>query len=77
MDRYLFVSMDFFRGNQLDSLSSEASDKGEIKTTGAVLPGSRSGDKPTEEAKSPRDEQIEVVMKNIKEFIRGIDVRSL
>ncbi len=77
MDRYLFSRMDFFRGSQLDSLNSESPDKGELKPVLVPLPESRSGDHPTDEVKSPREEQIELMMKNIKEFIRGIDVKSL
>lgn len=71
-----FMDSDIF-GGHFDSLNSEPPDSGKINPTGAVLPNAQSGENPGEPAKSRREEEIENAMRNIKEFIRGIDVTSL
>ncbi len=79
MSQYTFASasMDFLRGDQLDALNSEKAGKKRIKAVKTALPSSSSCDNSTDQAKTPREEEIELRMKNIKEFIRGIDVTSL
>lgn len=77
MDRYLFAKMDFLKGNKLDTLNCEQAEKGDLKPVNGALPSSSSCDNSADQAKSLREEEIELRMKNIKEFIRGIDVRSL
>ncbi len=79
MSQYLFANatMDFLRGEQLDALNSEKAGKKKIKAVKTVLPSSSACDNSTDPAKNRREEEIELRMKNIKEFIRRIDVTSL
>ncbi|MEM5789070.1 MAG: hypothetical protein AAGU11_17285 [Syntrophobacteraceae bacterium] len=65
-----------FRGDPLEGLNPEQRDG---STAGPVQAGaeSRAAEVLKDSIEEGREEQIERWMKNIKEFIRGIDVQAL
>ena len=69
--------MDLFRGDQLDSLNTESSENIEIRQVETPSSPARPGETAKDQAESRRDEKIELLMKNIKEFIRNIDTKAL
>jgi hypothetical protein len=67
--------MDFLRDTNLD-LKSEPPKKVEINSPEGPQ-SVRAGESPKGQSEKQQDERIQLWMNNIKEFIKGIDVKSL
>ena len=77
MRKNQFVTLDSFRGEKADDInieSREAIDVGPVERVQASLPANEAS---LEGVDRERDEKIELWMKNIKEFIRNLDVKAL
>jgi hypothetical protein len=70
--------MDYFRGENADDINIESPESIDIAP---VEPGIQASVQAKEAASgsidSNRDEKVELWMKNIKDFIRNIDVKAL
>lgn len=74
--RKKFDNVDYLIGSQVDNLNIEAPETGETVPE-QVVPAVPTADVPKDAADVNRDEKIELLMKNVKEFIRNIDVKAL
>ncbi len=76
MNAYIIKNTDFYRGTRLDSMQPEQRENARINLPEDVPPG-QANESPKDQAENQADEKIQLWMNNIKEFIRGIDVKSL
>ena len=67
--------LEYFRGDQLEKLNTESPEPARAPDGAASPVGRPEAAKDT--AEDPREEEIDLWMKNIREFIRGIDVKAL
>ncbi len=74
--REKFDNVDYLIGSQADNLNIEA-DKIESVPVDQVVPAVPTADISKDAADVNREEKIELLMKNVKEFIRNIDVKAL
>ncbi|MFZ2446584.1 MAG: hypothetical protein WAW37_09510 [Syntrophobacteraceae bacterium] len=77
MSRHIVGKMDVFRGDKLDSLNTEPSENIEIRPVETSLSPSGPGETEKDLGEIRRNEKVELLMKNIREFIRGIDTKAL
>ncbi len=76
MNPYIINNMDFYRGTRLDDLNAEQHEPVTINTPEGV-PSAQGNEPAKEHSEEQVDERIQLWMNNIKEFIRGIDVKAL
>jgi hypothetical protein len=77
MRKNQFWKMDSFRGEKADDInieSRESIDVGPVERIHVSVPA---GEAALEVVDSEREEKIELWMKNIREFIRNLDVKAL
>lgn len=74
---YAFTSLDCFTGERFDSMGLEARENGEIARAEQVQTSAPAEETSRDAGERNREERVEVLMKNVREFIRAIDVQTL
>jgi len=77
MMRNQFVTMDSFRGEKADDINIESRETIDVAPVERVHASARAQGAVQESVDGVVDEKIELWMKNIREFIRNIDVKAL
>jgi hypothetical protein len=77
MEKNQFERMDYFRGENADNLDIESRQAIDVAPVEFVHASVQANEVAQDGVDSQRDEKIDLWMKNIREFIRGIDVKAL
>jgi hypothetical protein len=77
MENEKLGKMDFFRGEETDDLNIKSPDSIDAAPVERVHVSAGAGEAVRDSVGSVDDEKIELWMKNIRDFIRNIDVKAL
>jgi hypothetical protein len=69
--------LDYFRGENADDLDIESRETIDVPPVELVHASVQAREAAPDGVDSERDEKVDLWMKNIREFIRGIDVKAL